>query len=232
MTSKDYSKWKIYKIEPKIDHDEGDIYIGSTTKQYLSQRMTAHRKNYNSTWLKGNKQYKLTSYDIFDKYGVDNCEIILLETVKATSIDDLRAREKYYIKSIKCVNRNIPTRTIKEYVDDNKEKIKEQQLNWRLQNKDAIKEYQKVYNEENRDDIRQQKKEYRVQNKELLSANKKVYYDKNKEELNKLRREKYAKRVVNTECQCGSLYRSCDKARHENTKKHLTFITQQIKINI
>ena len=44
--NKDYSKGKIYKIEPICDHDEGDIYIGSTTKEYLSQRMTLHRNDY------------------------------------------------------------------------------------------------------------------------------------------------------------------------------------------
>ena len=29
-----YNNGKIYKIEPIVDHDEGDIYFGSTTKQY------------------------------------------------------------------------------------------------------------------------------------------------------------------------------------------------------
>ena len=38
-----YNNGKIYKIEPIVDHDEGDIYIGSTTKQYLSMRMDKHR---------------------------------------------------------------------------------------------------------------------------------------------------------------------------------------------
>ena len=34
----DYSKGKIYCIEPISEHDEGEIYIGSTTKHYLSDR--------------------------------------------------------------------------------------------------------------------------------------------------------------------------------------------------
>ena len=33
-----YNNGKIYKIEP-LNGEEGDIYIGSTTKEYLSQRM-------------------------------------------------------------------------------------------------------------------------------------------------------------------------------------------------
>jgi hypothetical protein len=36
---KDYSAGKIYKIEPISEHDEGDIYIGSTIRKYLCERM-------------------------------------------------------------------------------------------------------------------------------------------------------------------------------------------------
>ena len=44
--TRNYNKGKIYKIEPICDHDEGDIYIGSTTKDYLSQRMVFHKGDY------------------------------------------------------------------------------------------------------------------------------------------------------------------------------------------
>ena len=77
-----YTNGKIYKIEA-IDavESDGDIYIGSTTKQYLSQRMNCHRHDYDG-WKKGyNKVSRMTSFDIFDKYGKENCRIIL------TSID-------------------------------------------------------------------------------------------------------------------------------------------------
>ena len=47
MTNKtygiDYSKGKVYKIVCNIT---GKIYVGSTTKEYLSQRLTLHRANY------------------------------------------------------------------------------------------------------------------------------------------------------------------------------------------
>lgn len=35
------------------------------------------------------------SYTIFEKYGIDNCEIILLEVVNCKSKDKLNAREKH-----------------------------------------------------------------------------------------------------------------------------------------
>ena len=103
---KDYSKGKVYKIEPICDHDEGDIYIGSTTKQYLSQRMVKHRDNFKQ-WKKG-KRDLTTSFNLFDKYGIQNLQIVLLESVNAKNCNELEAREAHYIQSLKCVNKNIP----------------------------------------------------------------------------------------------------------------------------
>ena len=117
-----YKNGKIYKIEPICDHDEGDVYIGSTTKEYLSQRMTAHRSGYNC-FKRGTRKHKLMSYDLFEKYGVSNCDIILLELVEANSKDELHKREAHYIRTMKCVNRFIPLRTEREYKQEHKEEI-------------------------------------------------------------------------------------------------------------
>ncbi len=80
-----YNNWKIYKIECASD-DEGDIYIGSTTKKHLSQRMASHKSQYRN-WKLG-KIRKVTAFDIFDKYGLDNCKLVLLESVVANSKDE------------------------------------------------------------------------------------------------------------------------------------------------
>ena len=117
-----YKNGKIYKIEPRGDHDEGDVYIGSTTKEYLSQRMTAHRGGFKS-FKSGSRKHKLTSFNLFDKYGVENCDIILLELVEANSKDELVSREAHYIRTIKCVNRFVPLRTTREYKQEHKEII-------------------------------------------------------------------------------------------------------------
>ena len=65
-----YSNGKIYKIEP-INGEDGDVYIGSTTKVYLLQRMTAHRSEY-KRYLNGKGQ-NVRSDKSFDKYGIKNC---------------------------------------------------------------------------------------------------------------------------------------------------------------
>ena len=109
-----YSNSKIYKIQCR--NKEGEIYIGSTTKQYLSQRMDNHHSAYRF-WKKGGKTNKCKSFDIFDLYGVENCEIELIENFVCESKDQLRAREGYHIQSIKCVNKCIAGQTKKEYDD-------------------------------------------------------------------------------------------------------------------
>ena len=137
-----YNNAKIYKIEPICDHDENQIYIGSTNKKYLSLRMSEHISSYKK-WKQGTTNKKLTCFDIFDKYGLDNVKIVLIELVNANSKNELVSKESEYIRKTKCVNKVIPNRTQKEYYKTNKDKIKE----YKVQNKDKIKEYQKLYRE-------------------------------------------------------------------------------------
>ena len=120
-----YQNGKIYKIE---SYEGNKIYIGATTKQYLSQRFVKHRSDYNY-WKSGNMSVsKLNSFNLFDEYGLENCFITLIESFPCKSKDELYARESYYIKSIVCVNKTVPTRTKKEYYNDNSGKIKTKAL--------------------------------------------------------------------------------------------------------
>jgi len=152
-----YDQSKVYKIwSPQGDK----IYIGSTTKQYLSQRMTTHRKDYNY-WKTGKGKFT-SSYLIFDEYGLDNCFIELLETKLCSSKDELRQLEGKYIREQLCVNKHIAGRTEKEYIEDNKEKIKSYSKEWREENKDELKEKKKKYIEENHDELKAKKKEEMV----------------------------------------------------------------------
>ena len=134
-----YGKSKIYKIESITG--EGKCYIGSTTKDYLSQRMDKHRSDYKS-WLKNKSRGRIRSYDLFDEYGIDNCIIILLEDFPCNSKDAKNAREGYYIKELDCVNKQIMGRTQKEYYIDNKDKLNTYQKEYNELNKGEILEYQ------------------------------------------------------------------------------------------
>jgi hypothetical protein len=116
-----YANGKIYRIECMTG--TADVYIGSTCKQYLSQRMNTHRHDYIG-WKRGGRNFTKTySFNLFNKYGIDNCHTILVATFPGRSKDELTAREAHYIKTIKCVNKVIPMRTRAEYRTDNKEII-------------------------------------------------------------------------------------------------------------
>jgi hypothetical protein len=124
-----YGNGKIYKI---ISDQTDKIYIGSTTKKYLSQRMDKHRSDY---ILFSQKQYGhyITAYEI-TKY--DDAEIVLLESCPCKNKDELKQRERFYIEKNKgiCVNKNIPGRGQKEYMKDYIEKNKR-----RIKNENKIR---------------------------------------------------------------------------------------------
>ena len=65
-----YQNSKIYQITPIVDHEEHEIYIGSTTKTYLSQRMDKHRSDY-KRWKQG-KDGHIRSFDLFDYLGMQS----------------------------------------------------------------------------------------------------------------------------------------------------------------
>ena len=115
-----YENSKIYKI---VDNTNDNIYIGSTTK-LLCQRLAGHRTNYELYKNKGLKY--ITSFKILENGDYD---IVLLLNYPCNSKEELHAKERYYIETLSCVNKNIPGRSIKErmklYYADNKEEISE-----------------------------------------------------------------------------------------------------------
>jgi hypothetical protein len=102
-----YANSKIYIIQ-QIG-GEGLKYYGSTT-QTLNERFSGHKCAYNQ-WKNGNNRTKCTSGIIFDTYGIKNVEIILLQKCCCSSKLELLNIESSYIRTEKCVNRNIPDRT-------------------------------------------------------------------------------------------------------------------------
>jgi len=121
--------------------------------------MVEHRNKFKQ-WKTGVKT-GTTSYILFDKYGIDTCNIILLETVNCNSRDELRSREAHYIKTLKCVNKHIPNRTNNEWRSDNKEQNKCRRQQYYEANKEEIITKSQEYKNENRIDINKKKKENR-----------------------------------------------------------------------
>jgi len=166
-----YNNGKIYKI---VDNTNGNIYIGSTIKKYLSSRLALHKSNY-KRFLEGKVKTCCSCKLIFENNDYD---IILLELVNCNSNDELKARERYYMENNDCVNKNITGRTRKEYYKDNKEEIKEKSLKYYNENKDKVLEKNKNYYNKNKDIISQQIKNNYKQNKDKIKeyTNKRINF--------------------------------------------------------
>ena len=133
-----YHNSKIYQI---TDIGYNKCYIGSTTES-LSMRMARHRSDYKKFLNSGQKF--ISSFDLFNEYGVENCKIELIEYFKCDSLQELRKREGQVIKNTECVNKWVAGRTQKEYREDNKDKIKEQDKNRYENNKNKYLEKKKI----------------------------------------------------------------------------------------
>jgi hypothetical protein len=129
-----YGNGKIYKV---VSDHTNLIYIGSTIQKYLCSRLSGHKNNYKA-YL--NKKYLNCS--VFKLLELVDVKIELIEEYKCNSKEELHTKERYYIELNKdiVVNKNIPTRTDKEYRIDNKEKIEK----YRLDNRDKISQYKKT----------------------------------------------------------------------------------------
>jgi len=130
-----YGKSKIYKIQ-KIGGDS-EIYIGSTTKDYLSQRMEYHRSRYKRWrhWIGGTTDF-ITSFKLFDLYGLKNCEIVLLENVNCNSKDELKARVGLHIQANNCVNKHFKKDKHIKLLEKQKEETLLEKIKKQNKNKD------------------------------------------------------------------------------------------------
>ena len=203
-----YQKGKIYKI---ISTHTDKCYVGSTTKDRLSNRLAGHRSAFK------------TGSTITSKYILElgNYQIVLVELFPCNSKDELHARERHYIESLDCVNKLVPKRTNQEYYQDNKDIIIQKIKEYRLKNKDKIKETKKEYRLKNSDKIKEIQKEYRLNNKDKSKEYNKEYKLKNKEYL-----KEYNK--VKITCECGCLVSKGNIPRHTKTKKHIDLIQSSL----
>lgn len=94
-----YQNTKVYKITCPGP----EIYIGSTTKIYLSQRYQQHRTDYRNFLKNSGKNDQL--FELFKKYGPENCNIELIEACPCTNIDSERKNKNKYIRELDCINK-------------------------------------------------------------------------------------------------------------------------------
>jgi hypothetical protein len=190
-----YANGKIYKIV-----GGNECYVGSTCKKLLSQRMVQHRGDFEK-YLRETSHY-VSIYDLFFKYGVENCKIKLLELCPCSCNDELRKKEQEWINKLECVN------IINAYLS------KEDLL--KLRN-----EIQKKYYEKNKKIITEKTKIYQQTHKEEIAKRTKIYRDKHKEQISE-------KNSVKIDCLCGGKYTFGNTSNHKKTIIHQNYLKKQL----
>ena len=216
----------IYIIKCK-DKSIKDCYVGSTTN--LELRKQKHKYDCMDS--------KLKVYQFIKANGnFDNFEFEILEdNIEFNEKKQLLKIERYYIEEFQSsLNMVIPTRTQKEWIKENKDKVKEYEKlrhktekrqewikKYREENKDRIKEYDKIkskeFRENNKERLKEYKKNHYENNKNKISEKSKKWYQENKNEL-------LQKMKIKTKCICGSEITKVHYIRHCKTKKHLQYI--------
>lgn len=169
----DYSSGKIYKIMPICEHDEGDIYIGST-KRTLDDRMKSHKT----------KSDGCKSKFLFSKYGIDNCQIFLIENFACSTKSELLKREGEHQRTTKCLNTKIAGQTRQERLVHHPELIdikKSYTIAYREDHRDELNEKWRAYYDEHREERIKKSRQYAIDNADHVKAYQQAYRDAHKE---------------------------------------------------
>lgn len=151
-----YENSIIYKLCHQDDLENNNIYVGSTTnfriRKYKHKASCINEKK---------KDYKTPVYQfIRDNGGWTEWQMIPIEVYPCNDKKELEVRERHHIELLKPkLNKQIPTRTQKEYYNVNKEKILENAKEYYNDNKKQIKNTSKKYYEANKEQVKEKRKE-------------------------------------------------------------------------
>ena len=204
-----YQQGKIYKIECNAT---GKVYIGSTCKKTLAERLSQHRSSYNS-YLDGRSRY-MSSFEIIEE---GDYTIILIELYPCDSKDELFSRERFWTNQIVCIN-----------------KIKNQGLQIELGQQQYSKQHNQIYYQANKTQILEKQKDFYKENKNKINESTKKYYIKNNERIlqqcKQYRESNRDKILEKHDCEiCGGKYVNSSKARHLKSKKHIEKMLEAIE---
>ena len=138
-----YQNSIIYKI---YDNTNSNVYYGSTYN-LLRVRMQGHR-----TTAKTNRGCESKQIILNGNYSYS-----MVEPYPCNSKQELRTRERYWIENYDCVNKRVPGRTKKEWIQLNKENIKEYKAVYYTDNKEELSKKKVEYNSKNKEKIKEKK---------------------------------------------------------------------------
>ncbi|CAB5226259.1 hypothetical protein UFOVP760_38 [uncultured Caudovirales phage] len=135
-----------------------------------------------------------------------------------TTIDQAKEQEKLkaekeYHRQWRLKNKEKLKQQNKEYYQNNKQRVNELNKKWKKQNAVKHKEYLVEYNSKNREHIKEYHKSYREQNSERIREYCKKHKEKNKERYKEQRRQHYLKNREQI--------REQDKAYYQQNKERI-----------
>ena len=198
-----YSQGKVYKIIAETD-EEYTPYIGSTT-QPLSKRMGDHRDGYKA-YKNGKKNYT-SSFALFEKYGVENCKIILIELYPCSSKEELQMREQFYLDEVKNCNKYKAFRS--------EEQKREYQKGLDQVKRSSMEYIEKVNEPDFKEKEKERLKKHYEENKEKFLQRANNNYQQNKEKI-------LARQQQKVTCECGVICSKGNLPAHRKSQQHMT----------
>jgi len=201
----------VYKLEHKSRTDT-PVYIGSTTAK-LEDRFAHHGYSCNNP---KHAKYNYYVYQFIRDYGnIEKWKITKLNECIFNEKKELHSLErifmqKYICDGFKLLNKHVPTRTRKEWTQDNKERVDNIVKQSRLKNREKGNEYRRLHYHKNKERIIKQNREY---------------YQKNKDKV-----EKQRKQIVS--CLCGCEIQMKQRKTHLKSKIHNQGLKELFQIEV
>jgi hypothetical protein len=190
------STGRVYKIICALD--DTICYVGSTFNE-LRHRWQQHKQNY-LEWVKNNKKQRCSVFPYFQKYGIENFNIVLIKEYQCVRTHNkdhrhLAAYETLWIRNHKktAVNASLP-------------------VNYLRLEKDRIKS--RDYARKNPSKVRQCQIRYFAENKEKVRAWKARWQRDNRNK----------KKIV---CECGVELLEANINQHRKTKRHIAIMASE-----
>lgn len=183
------------------------------------------------------KIYQIIDYTNENVYIGSTCEPTLARRL-AGHVSNYKAYlngDKKYVSSYKIIeNNNYDIQLIEAFPCDTRDELHKREGYYIKNTPNCVnkmiagrtkKDSNKQYYEDNKEIICEKKKQYRQDNNQKINERKRQHYNDNKDKINEQRKQPMI-------CICGSEIQKVEKARHEKSQKHKSFIeNQQVTVN-
>ena len=131
------------------------------------------------------------------EYGVDQFKMMLIKSYEVIDRNHLKVYESLWINKLNCINKVPSFNPMSKKQQDHSSYMR------------------------NREERLEKVKAYAAANKDLIKERTKLYREKNKDVIKEKKSERF-------DCECGGTWsKGHGKARHDRTKKHITWLESQ-----